>query len=141
MEQTPDETLYELTVTACADGDLLLEQGLCWSCDEHVPIRLHRSHLALLGTYAALVPVAEVERATDRLRDRLTLMASLVRTLTQPGDPLRLVIEDLMLQEGIGHESRAVVAFSPDAEGDAQPLVSNRLAGILNSREGIYFLK
>jgi len=117
MEQ-PDEKLYELEITRCDDGDLLLEQGLCWNCEERVTVRLHPAHFALLADYAALVPAAEVERATDRLRDRLTLMASLVRAHTQPTDPLRLVTDDLMRQEATGHESRPVAAFSPDAEGD-----------------------
>jgi len=117
-KQPADEKLYELEITTCDDGDLLLEQGLCWNCEERVTVRLHPSHFPLLGDYAGLVPASDVARATTRLRDRLVLMASLVRAHTQPGDPLRIVTDDLMRQEGTGQESRPVAAFSPDDEGD-----------------------
>lgn len=33
MEQ-PDEKMYELEINLCDDGDILIEQGRCWSCDE-----------------------------------------------------------------------------------------------------------
>ena len=128
-KQPADEKLYELEITTCDDGDLLLEQGLCWNCDERVTVRLHPSHFPLLGDYAGLVPAGDVARATARLRDRLVLMASLVRAHTQPGDPLRLVTDDLMRQEGTGHESRPVAAFSPDAGNDGLSAVQESTGG------------
>lgn len=95
MEQ-PDEKLWELEVSRCDDGDILIEQGRCWSCDEVLQIRLHRSQIPLVAEMGGFVPAGEVIRATERLNDRLSLLASLVRAHTKPGDPLRVVTDDLM---------------------------------------------
>ena len=92
----PDEQLWELEVARCDDGDILIEQGRCWSCGEELRIRLHRSHIPLVAEMGGFVPAGEVTRATEHLYDRLSLLASLVRAHTKPGDPLRIVTDDLM---------------------------------------------
>ena len=95
MEQ-PDEKMYELEISLCDDGDILIEQGRCWSCDENVPIRLHRSQIPLIAKLGDYVPVGDVTRATERLQDRFSLLASLVRAHTKLDDPLRIVVGELM---------------------------------------------
>lgn len=95
MEQ-PDERMWELEISQCDDGDILIEQGQCGNCGEDAIIRLHRCHIPLIAELGGFVPENEVAQAADRLRDRLNLMASLVRAHTKPGDPLRVVVDDLM---------------------------------------------
>lgn len=90
MEQ-PDEKMWELEISQCDDGDILIEQG-----DEYARIRLHRCHVPLIAEMSGFVPAHEVDRATERLQDRLNLIASLVRAHTKPGDPLRVVVDDLV---------------------------------------------
>lgn len=95
MEQ-PDEKMYELEINLCDDGDILIEQGRCWSCNENVPIRLHRSQIPLIAKLGDCVPAGDVARATERLQDRFSLLASLVRAHTKLDDPLRIVVDELM---------------------------------------------
>ena len=95
MEQ-PDEKIYELEINLCDDGDILIEQGRCWSCDENVPIRLHRSQIPLIAKLGDYVPAGDVALATERLHDRFSLLASLVRAHTKLDDPLRIVADELM---------------------------------------------
>jgi len=95
-QQQPDEKIYELDITQCDDGDLLIEQGRCWSCAESVPIRLHRSQIPVIAEMGGFVAADEVTHATERMRDRLNLIASLVRAHTKLGEPLRIVVDDLM---------------------------------------------
>lgn len=95
MEQS-DERMWELEICLCDDGDILIEQGRCGNCDEDSLIRLHRSQIPLVAKLGGFVPADEVARATERLQDRLSILASLVRAHTKTGDPLRIVVDDLM---------------------------------------------
>lgn len=95
MEQ-PDERLWELEICLCDDGDILIEQGRCWSCDESLQVRLHRSQIPLVAELGGFVPAGDVARATEQMHDRLSLLASLVRAHTKTGDPLRIVVDDLI---------------------------------------------
>ena len=95
MEQ-PDERLWELEISQCDDGDILIEQGRCGNCGEDSPIRLHRSHIPLIAELGGFVPIDDVARAIERTQDRLRFMALLVRAHTQPGDPLRIVVDGMM---------------------------------------------
>ncbi len=95
MEQ-PDEKIYELEINLCDDGDILIEQGRCWSCDENVHIRLHRSQIPLIAKLGDCVPAGDVALATERLQDRFSLLASLMRAHTKLDDPLRIVVDELM---------------------------------------------
>ena len=94
MEQ-PDERLWELELSLCENGDILIEQGRCGNCDEQVLTRLHRSQIPLIAELGGFVPANDVARATERLQDRLSFMDSLVRAHTKPGEPLRIVLDDL----------------------------------------------
>ena len=85
-----DERAWELEVMRCDDGDLLLSQGDCLcGCGDEVLIRLNPAHFALVGGWMNLVPASEVARSAERVRDRLNLLAAMVMTHTQEGDPLR----------------------------------------------------
>lgn len=42
------------------------------------------------------MPAGDVARATERLQDRFSLLASLVRAHTKLDDPLRIVVDELM---------------------------------------------
>lgn len=95
MEQ-PDEKMYELEINLCDDGDILIEQGRCWSCNENVPIRLHCSQIPLIAKLGDYVPAGDVARATERLQDRFSLLSALVRAHTKLDDPLRIVVDELM---------------------------------------------
>lgn len=92
----PDERLWELELSLCDNGDILIEQGRCGNCDEEILTRLHRSHIPLIAELGGFVPADDVTRATERLLDRLNLMAALVRAHSNPGDPLRVVVDDLV---------------------------------------------
>lgn len=94
-EHIPDERLWELDITACDDGDILLRQGRCPECHDDVSIRLHRSHLPLIAETCGWLTPIEFRHAIDRYRDRLTLLVSMVRAHSRPGDPLRAVIDEL----------------------------------------------
>lgn len=99
MEQH-DERLWELEICKCDDGDILLEQGVCWSCSESLQIRLHRSQIPLIAELVGLVPAGDVARATERLEDRLKLLVSLIRAHCKPHEPLRMIVEDLLMSLG-----------------------------------------
>lgn len=92
----PDERLWELELSLCDNGDILIEQGRCGNCDEEILTRLHRSQIPLIAELGGFVPADDVTRATERLLDRLNLMAALVRAHSNPGDPLRVVVDDLV---------------------------------------------
>lgn len=88
-----DEKDWGIEIERCDDGDLLLRQGDCCGCGDDVAIRLHRCHFPLIAKYLDLVTQEHFENASEQLRDRLSLLGSLVRAHTKPGEPLRLVID------------------------------------------------
>lgn len=95
MEQ-PDERMWELEISQCDDGDILIEQGRCGGCGDDAIIRLHRCHIPLIAELGGFVPANDVDQTAERLQYRLNIMASLVRAHTKPGEPLRVVVDDLM---------------------------------------------
>ena len=95
-DREPDEHLWELDITACDDGGILLSQGPCWSCHEAVPVRLHRSHLPLLAEAAGWITHNEFQHRTESLRDRLSLLAAMVRAHCPDGHPLRAAADELV---------------------------------------------
>lgn len=113
-EREPDEKLWQLDIIACDDGDILLSQGACWSCGEDVPVRLHRAHLPLLAETAGWITHNELHQATDALRDRLHLLAAMVRAYHAEGHPLRAAADELT-----GKPSRP----TPPTDGDQAPTV------------------
>lgn len=95
-----DEKLWELQIGICDDGDILLEQGVCGSCNEAVMVRLHRTQIPLVAEYGGFVNEEEVTKATERLQDRLNILISLIRAHCKPNEPLRIIVEDVLM--GIG---------------------------------------
>lgn len=87
----PDERLYELEIVACDDGDYLLTQGFDGGGDE-IMVRLHRTQLDLLAGMAGFVSENEVARVCERLKDRLNILAALIHSQTDEGDPLRAAV-------------------------------------------------
>lgn len=100
-QREPDEKLWELDITVCDDGDILLSQGRCWSCHEDVPIRLHRSHLPLLAETAGWLTHHEYQRGIESMRDRLAVLAAMVRAHCPDGHPLRAAADQL-----VGHSTK-----------------------------------
>lgn len=100
--ELPDEKLWQLEIKQCDDGDILLDQGQCWSCGEAAEIRLHRSQIHLVAELGGFVPAGDVVRATERLEDRLKLLVSLIRAHCKPHEPLRMIVEDLLM--GLGEK-------------------------------------
>lgn len=90
-----DEKDWGLEIERCDDGDLLLRQGDCCGCGDDVVVRLHRCHFPLIAEYLDVMTREQFDNATGRLYDRLAVMGSLVRAHTKPGDPLRIVVDDL----------------------------------------------
>lgn len=119
-EREPDERLWQLDILACDDGDILLSQGACWSCGEDVPIRLHRSHLPLLAETAGWLTHNEYQRGIERMRDRLDLLAAMVRAHCPEGHPLRAVADEL-----VGRPSKPsappMIASDNEPHADEQP--------------------
>lgn len=119
--ETHDQQLFALTIDLCDDDDVLLRQERCPACLEDVFVRLHRSQVPLVAEIAGYVPANEVQRATARLQDRLDLLVSLVRAHSKAGDPLRIVVDDLMS----GRQEPAVSHIQPPIEksdGQTSPI-------------------
>ncbi|WP_341649391.1 hypothetical protein [Thauera humireducens] len=93
----PDEQAWELMIARCDDGDILLSQGGCpCGCGDEILVRLHRAHFALVAQYMGCVPAADVNKAGERERERLALLAAMVIAHTKDGDPLRIAAKLLM---------------------------------------------
>lgn len=126
-EREPDEKLWQLDILACDDGDILLNQGACWSCGEDAPIRLHRSHLPLLAETAGWVTHNELQRAIEGMRDRLHLLGAMVRAHLTEGHPLRAAADELVgrpatprAAPSVTDEGESLEAIAP-AASDEQP--------------------
>jgi hypothetical protein len=127
-EREPDEKLWQLDITACDDGDILLSQGPCWSCHEDAPIRLHRSHLPLLAETAGWLTHNEFQRGIESMRARLSLLAAMVRAHCPEGHPLRAAADELV---GRPTTPRAVAAFTNEADSLASaPAASDEQPGL-----------
>lgn len=111
-ERKPDERLWQLDITACDDGDILLDQGTCWSCGEDAAIRLHRSHLPLLAETAGWLTHNECQRGIESMRDRLSMLAAMVRAHCPEGHPLRAAADELV---GRPRPPAAIVEGEPTA--------------------------
>lgn len=92
----PDERLWELSITTCDDGDILLKQGDCPDCGDDIFVRLHRSHLPLLAEIAGWCTEADFRRAIAQSNERLRLLAAMVRAHCQEGHPLRAAADELV---------------------------------------------
>lgn len=73
MEQ-PDERLWELDICKCDDGDILLEQGVCWSCRGVTFVRLYLTHIPLVAELAGLRACWRGDAGVERLQDRLRML-------------------------------------------------------------------
>lgn len=94
--EQPDERLWELDITLCDDGDILLKQGDCPDCGDDICVRLHRSHLPLLAETAGWLTQNVYQRGIERMRDKLDLLAAMVRAHCQEGHPLRAAADELV---------------------------------------------
>lgn len=108
MTQEYDDRAYELTITRCDDGDILLSQAECCGCGDETIIRLHRCHFPLLADHLGLLTREQFDQATERLADRLRVLAALIEGHTRPCDPLRVAADALL-----GTVRRAA-AIAPD---------------------------
>lgn len=117
-KREPDEKLWQLDILTCDDGDILLNQGACWSCDEDVSIRLHRAHLPLLAEIAGWITHNEHQRGIERMRDKLALLAAMVRAHCPEGHPLRAAADELA-----GRLSK--LSAPPTIANDGEPQAGN----------------
>lgn len=85
-----DEKDWGIEIARCDDGDLLISQGESHcGCGDEILVRLHRAHFPLIAEYMGFIPAVELPQATERLHDRLNLMAAMVNAHTTPDSPLR----------------------------------------------------
>ncbi len=88
-----DERLWDLELTACDDGDLLLRQADPGHDEGYSIVRLHRSHLPLIAQYIDAVPREGHAQAIAHERQRFGLLAAAIRAHTRPGEPLRMLCD------------------------------------------------
>ena len=78
------------------DRDLILWQGYCPEGGGECYIRLHPVHFPLLAKELGLVTAQEAARHVERMRDRLNLLAALVRAHSPNASPLRMAADALL---------------------------------------------
>lgn len=98
------------------DRDLILWQGQCPDCDADSYVRLHPVHTLLLAQELGLLTAQEAAQGVERLQDRLTVLAALVRAHNPAGSPLRTAVDALL---GSGSASRPVEVHSDHLHGTA----------------------
>lgn len=107
-------TFLDLTIEQHPGGDWNLKQdGSPFDGTDIHWIILAPEQLDTLARMAGFVPVAEIVRACERLKDRLHLLAGMVEAHTRQGDPLRA----------------AVAAIVPEYERPTQAHAINLIAG------------
>lgn len=78
------------------DRDLVLWQGECPDCNADNYVRLHPVHTQLLAQELGLLTEQEAARRVEKLQDRLTVLAALVRAHSLAGSPLRTAVDALL---------------------------------------------
>lgn len=117
-QREPAEKLWELEIVTYNDGDILLTQGLCWNCQEDVPIRLHRAHMPLLAAHAGWMTADDYQRAVARYCDRLELLAAMVRAYCSHGHPLLAACDEIVGRKASGGAAPAAESAAMPRQGD-----------------------
>lgn len=94
--------------------DLILWQGECPNCGDSCFVRLNPCHFGPLARELGLLREDEVEQRDERMQDRLSLLAALVRAHSPAGSPLRTAVDALL---GRGSDA-------PPSEAPPKPLRS-----------------